>query len=144
MRKPHADRPIQRHADDSAIARGPSPIQLKRTLGALPYAYQVQALSPTGGPGAVQLQEDQPHCSGGKNDPIWCQDDSDLARAYQYAHALHNMGYVTLAQGNLRRALDLFTRSRDLYAAIGLEKGVAREETMIAEVRRRMEDTTTD
>jgi len=54
------------------------------------------------------------------------------------------MGYIALAQGDLRRALDLFTRSRELYAEIGLEKDVAEEEEMIAEVRRRMEGTTTN
>ena len=60
------------------------------------------------------------------------------------ARTLHNMGHLALAQGNLRPALDFFTRSRDLYAAIGLEKYVAEEEEMIAEVRRRMGGTTTN
>ncbi len=54
------------------------------------------------------------------------------------ATTLHNMGHIALAQRDLRRALDFFTRSRDLYAAIGLGKDVAEEEEMIAEVRRRM------
>jgi hypothetical protein len=53
------------------------------------------------------------------------------------ATTLHNMGHIALVQGDLGHALDLFTRSRDLYAAIGLEKDVAEEEEMIAEIRRR-------
>ncbi|MDY6878126.1 MAG: tetratricopeptide repeat protein [Chloroflexota bacterium] len=58
------------------------------------------------------------------------------------APTLHNMGHIALAQGNLSRALSLFARSRDLYAEIGLEKDVAEEDEMIAEVRRRMGGTT--
>jgi len=38
----------------------------------------------------------------------------------------------------LPRALDLFTRSRDIYAAIGLDKEVAEEEERMEEVKRRM------
>ncbi len=45
---------------------------------------------------------------------------------------------------HLRRALGLFTRSRDLWAEIGLQKDVADEEEMIAEIRQRMGDTTAD
>ena len=60
------------------------------------------------------------------------------------ATTLHNMGHIALAQGDLRHALDLFIRSRDLYVEIGLEKDVVEEEEMMAEVRRRMGGTTTD
>jgi tetratricopeptide (TPR) repeat protein len=60
------------------------------------------------------------------------------------ATTFHNMGHIALAQGDLRRALSLFARSRDLCAEIGLEKDVAEEEEMIAEVQRRMGGTTTN
>jgi len=50
------------------------------------------------------------------------------------ALTLHNMGFVALAQGNLATALAHFTRSRDLYRAIGLEKEMAEEEEIIARV----------
>jgi predicted ATPase len=60
------------------------------------------------------------------------------------ATTLHNMGHIALAQGDLLRALSLFARSRGLYAEIGLEKDVAEEEEMIAEVRRQMGGTTAD
>jgi len=52
------------------------------------------------------------------------------------ATTLHNMGYIAVAQGDLGRARALFTRSRDLYAQIGLDKDVRQEEEMIAQVRR--------
>jgi hypothetical protein len=48
------------------------------------------------------------------------------------------MGYIALAQDDLPCALELFTRSRDIYARIGLEKDVADEEEMIALVQARM------
>ena len=51
------------------------------------------------------------------------------------ATTLHNMGYVALATKDLSLALTLFTRSRDIYAAIDLEKDVAEEEEMIEHVK---------
>ena len=54
------------------------------------------------------------------------------------------MGHVALAQGDLLRALDLFSRSRTLYAEIGLDKDVADEDAMIAAVERQMRNTTAD
>jgi len=39
----------------------------------------------------------------------------------------------------LQKALEYFNRSRDLYEQIGLEKDVAEEEELIAEVQRRMD-----
>jgi tetratricopeptide (TPR) repeat protein len=54
------------------------------------------------------------------------------------AITLHNMGFLEKARGELQRALEYFNRSRDLYEQIGLEKDVAEEEALIAEVRRRM------
>jgi hypothetical protein len=55
------------------------------------------------------------------------------------ATTLHNMGLVAVANRELALALELFTRSRDLYAAIGLDKDVAEEEEMIARVRALMQ-----
>ena len=47
------------------------------------------------------------------------------------ARTLHHMGHVALAQGDFSRALALFIRSRDVYAAIRLEKDMAKENLMI-------------
>jgi predicted ATPase len=55
------------------------------------------------------------------------------------ATTLHNMAHIALDRDDLAQALDLFMRSRDIYAEMGLVKDVAEEEEMIAEVRRRME-----
>jgi hypothetical protein len=50
------------------------------------------------------------------------------------AATLQNMGQVALAQHDFSRAPALFTRSSDIYAAIRLEKDMAREEETIAQV----------
>ena len=51
------------------------------------------------------------------------------------ATTLHNMGLVAKAKQDWPTALAYFTRSRDLYQQIGLEKDVQEEEALIAAVQ---------
>jgi len=53
------------------------------------------------------------------------------------------MGLVAKAKQNWPTALACFTRSRDLYQQIGLEKKVQEEEALIAEVQEKLRQPST-
>jgi tetratricopeptide (TPR) repeat protein len=57
------------------------------------------------------------------------------------AITLHNLALLRRDQGRTEEALDLLARSRDLFAALGLEKDVAEEEELIAEIERGSQDS---
>ena len=55
------------------------------------------------------------------------------------AVTLHNLALLQRDQGRPHEALDLLAHSRDLFTALGLDKDVAEEGEMIAEIRRSLE-----
>ena len=52
------------------------------------------------------------------------------------AVTLHNLALLRHDQGHLEEALGMLARSRDIFAALGLDRDVVEEEEIIAELRR--------
>jgi len=54
------------------------------------------------------------------------------------ALTLHNVGWAALCQKDFSKSLEYFTQSRDIFIEIKIPKNVAKEEEMIAQVKRQM------
>ncbi|MDY7077931.1 MAG: tetratricopeptide repeat protein [Chloroflexota bacterium] len=67
--------------------------------------------------------------------------DEQLGDRREVAVTLHNLALMRREQGRAEEALKLLARSRDTFAALGLEKDVATVEKTIAEIEHGAQDT---